>query len=159
MSVGGLVGGESGLIMRNDADMSVHPRRGARQLLVMALYQWQLAGHSEAELCEQFAAMPEYSSVDRDHFGEVLTLVLRDAETLDREIARHANRNVDHTDAVSRAVLLLGLAELHGCGDVPTRVIINECVELAKQYGPVDCYRFVNAVLDRAAKQVDGRSA
>ncbi|MDE0000454.1 MAG: transcription antitermination factor NusB [Rhodospirillaceae bacterium] len=144
--------------MRNDADTTVHRRRGARELLVMALYQWQLAGHSEAELCEQFAAMPEYSSVDRDYFREVLALVLRDTETLDREIARHANRNIDNTDAVSRAVLLLGLAELHGRGDVPTRVIINESVELAKQYGPVDCYRFVNAVLDRAAKQVDGRS-
>ena len=145
--------------MRNDADTSVHRRRGARELLVMALYQWQLAGHSEADLCEQFAAMPEYSSVDRDYFREVLALVLRDAESLDREIARHADRNIDHTDAVSRAVLLLGLAELRGRRDVPTRVIINESVELAKQYGPVDCYRFVNAVLDRAAKQVDGRRA
>jgi len=125
----------------------------------MALYQWQLAGHSETELCEQFAAMPEYSSVDQAYFREVLALVLRDAETLDREIARYADRNIDHTDAVSRAVLLLGLAELRGRSDVPTRVIINESVELAKQYGPVDCYRFVNAVLDRAAKQVAGRRA
>ena len=125
----------------------------------MALYQWQLAGHSEAELCEQFAAMPEYASVDQDYFLQLLALVLRDAETLDREIAGLADRNMDHTDAVSRAVLLLGLAELHGRGDVPTRVIINESVELAKQFGPVDCYRFVNAVLDRAAKRIDGRNA
>ena len=125
----------------------------------MALYQWQLAGHSEAELCEQFAAMPEYADVDRDYFREVLSLALRDADSLDREIAGHADRNIDSTDAVSRAVLLLGLAELHGRKDVPTKVIINESVELAKRYGPVDCFRFVNAVLDRAAKQVDGCSA
>ena len=125
----------------------------------MALYQWQLAGHSEAELCEQFAATPEFPTVDQDYFREVLALVLRHAESLDRDIARHADRNIDSTDAVSRAVLLLGLAELHGRRDVPTRVIINESVELAKRYGPVDCYRFVNAVLDRVAKQIDGRSA
>ncbi len=144
--------------MPKDADTPVHRRRGARELLVMALYQWQLAGHSEVELCGQFAAKPEFPAVDRDYFREVLALVLRDAESLDREIARHADRNIDSTDAVSRAVLLLGLAELHGRRDVPTKVIINESVELAKRYGPVDCYRFVNAVLDRAAKQIDGRS-
>lgn len=138
--------------MRNDAYTSVHRRRGARELLVMALYQWQLAEHSEAELCEQFAAMPEYSSVDQAYFRKVLALVLGDADTLDREIARLANRNVDLTDAVSRAVLLMGLAELRGRSDIPTKVIINESVELAKQFGPVDCYRFVNAVLDRASK-------
>ena len=143
--------------MRNDADISVQRRRGARELLVMALYQWQLAEHSEAELCEQFAAMPEYSSVDQDYFRDVLALVLRDAETLDREIARLADRVVDLTDPVSRAVLLMGLAELHGRRDVPTRVIINESVELAKQFGPVDGYRFVNAVLDGASKRVSGR--
>ena len=145
--------------MWNDADTSVQSRRGARELLVMALYQWQLAGHSENELCEQFAAMPEYPNVDQNYFHEVLAHVLRDSGSLDREIVRHAHRNIDSTDAVSRAVLLLGLAELHGRKDVPTKVIINESVELAKMYGPVDCYRFVNAVLDRAAKQVGSRNA
>ena len=123
----------------------------------MALYQWQLAGHSEAELCEQFAAMPEYTNIDQDYFREVLSLVLGDTETLDKEISGLADRNVDRTDPVSRAVLLMGLAELHGRGDIPTRVIINESVELAKQFGPVDCYRFVNAVLDGASKRVSSR--
>ena len=143
--------------MENDPDTSVHRRRGARELLVMALYQWQLAEHSEAELCEQIAAMPEYSSIDQDYFREVLALALRDAETLGREISRLADRSVDLTDPVSRAVLLMGLAELHGRSDIPTRVIINESVELAKQFGPVDCYRFVNAVLDGASKRVSNR--
>ncbi len=123
----------------------------------MALYQWQLAGHGEAELREQFAAMPEYSGIDQDYFRDVLALVLGDTETLDREISELADRNVDLTDPVSRAVLLMGLAELHGRGDIPTGVIINESVELAKQFGPVDCYRFVNAVLDGASKRVESR--
>ena len=135
----------------------VHRRHGARELLVKALYQWQLAQHSEAELCEQFAELPERAWVDWDYFRELLATVLQDAESLDREIAEQADRSIDHTDAVSRAILLLGLAELHRRSDVPTKVVINEAVELAKRYGPVDCYRFVNAVLDGAARRIDGR--
>lgn len=136
---------------------SVHRRHGAREMLVKALYQWQLAEHTEAELCEQFAELPERARVDWDYFRELLAVVMRDAESLDREIVEQADRSIDRTDAVSRAVLLLGLAELHRRGDIPTKVIINEAVELAKRYGPVDCYRFVNAVLDRAARRIDGR--
>ena len=136
----------------------IHRRREARESLVQALYQWQLAGHSEAELCEQFAEMPERAGADWDYFREMLAIVLRDADSLDREIAVQADRSIDHTDAVSRAILLLGFAELHHRGDIPTKVIINEAVELAKRYGPVDCYRFVNAVLDRAARGIDGRT-
>ena len=128
-------------------------------MLVQALYQWQLAGHSEAELRGQFAEMPEREGADWDYFCELLAAVLRDAGSLDAEIAAEADRSIDRTDAVSRAVLLLGLAELRHRDDIPTKVIINEAVELAKRYGPVDCYRFVNAVLDRAAGRIDGRDA
>ena len=115
---------------------SVHRRHGARELLVKALYQWQLAEHTEAELCEQFAELPERARVDWDYFRELLAVVMRDAESLDREIVEHADRSIDRTDAVSRAILLLGLAELHRRGDIPTKVTINEAVELAKRYGP-----------------------
>ena len=136
---------------------AIRARRGARELLVKALYQWQLADHSEAELCRQFAEMPEYATADQEYFREILAVVLRHAESLDRQIAAQADRVVEHMDPISRAVLWLGMAELHHRGDVPTKVIINEAVELAKRYGPTDCFRFVNAVLDRAAKRVESR--
>lgn len=135
----------------------IRRRQQARELLVKALYQWQLAGHSEAELCDQYAEMPERAEADWNYFRELLARILQDTESMDREIAAYGDRSVDRTDAVSRAILLLGLAELHWRDDIPTRVIINEAVELAKRYGPVDCYRFVNAVLDRAAGDIDGR--
>ena len=136
---------------------AIRARRGARELLVKALYQRQLADHSEAELRLQFAEMPEYATADQEYFREILAVVLRHAESLDRQIAAQADRVVEHMDPISRAVLWLGMAELHHRGDVPTKVIINEAVELAKRYGPTDCFRFVNAVLDRAAKRVESR--
>ncbi len=136
---------------------AIRARRGARELLVKVLYQWQLADHSEVELRRQFAEMPEYATADQEYFREILAVVLRHAESLDRQIAAQADRVVEHMDPISRAVLWLGMAELHHRGDVPTKVIINEAVELAKRYGPTDCFRFVNAVLDRAAKRVESR--
>jgi N utilization substance protein B len=53
---------------------------------------------------------------------------------------------------VERAVLLIGLYELGQRLDVPYRVVINEGVELAKRFGATDGHKFVNAVLDRAAR-------
>jgi N utilization substance protein B len=49
---------------------------------------------------------------------------------------------------------LLGLAELKYRDDVPTKVVINEAVELAKRYGATDSFRFVNAVLDKTAREL-----
>lgn len=135
-------------------DSGTRARRLARELLVKALYQWQIAGHATAEIVAQFAALPDYERCDRDFFSELLPVIVADAAALDAVIARLAARGVDQLDAVGRAILLLGLAELKFRDDVPTKVVINEGVELAKRYGTVDSFKFVNAVLDKSAREL-----
>jgi len=129
-------------------------RQRARELLIKALYQWQLAGHSAAEISAQFAALEEFEHCDRDYFGELLAVVLDDVTALDALIARQAARGIEQLDAVGRAILLLGLAELKHRDDVPTKVVINEAVELAKRYGAAESFKFVNAVLDKMAREL-----
>ncbi len=137
---------------------SARARQGARDLLVRALYQWQLSGHDLPELLEQFRSAPEYGRIDKSYFQELLTSVIGNIENLDSLIGSQADRDVKTVDAVGRAILLLGLEELNGRPDVPTKVVINEAVELAKRYGSPDCFRFVNAVLDKAVKVAGVRS-
>ena len=126
----------------------------ARELLVKALYQWQLAGHSVAEIAAQFAAHEEFERCDRDFFGQLLAVTIESAPVLDVIIARQAARGIEQLDAVGRAILLLGLAELKYRDDVPSKVVINEGVELAKRFGPADSYKFVNAVLDKSSREL-----
>jgi N utilization substance protein B len=129
-------------------------RQRARELLIKALYQWQLAGHSGAEITAQFAADEGFERCDRGYFDALLATVIDNAAALDEIIARHAARGLDQLDAVGRAILLLALAELKFRDDVPTKVVINEAVELAKRYGAAESYKFVNALLDRTAREL-----
>ncbi len=127
---------------------------------MQALYQWQLADHDLSELVAQFELEADFAAVDQAYFRALLEIVLDDVETLDAIIARFAVRSMAQLDAVVRAILLLALAELNNRPDVPTNAIINEAVELAKRYGGTDSYRFVNALLDKAAAELgerDGR--
>jgi N utilization substance protein B len=132
----------------------VRSRQRAREFLVKALYQWQLAGHSAAEITGQFASLEGFDRCDRDYFDALLATVIDNVAALDAIIARQAARGLDHLDAVGRAILLLALAELKFRGDVPTKVVINEAVELAKRYGASESYKFVNALLDRTAREL-----
>ena len=127
-------------------------RQRARELLVKALYQWQLAGHDVDELTRQFSVDEEYQHADQAYFRQLLETVVAEATTFDRAISLFAVRSIEQLDAVGRAILLVALAELKHRPDVPTKVVINEAVELAKRYGATDSYRFVNAVLDKASK-------
>ncbi len=126
-------------------------------MLVKALYQWQLADSSVAELLEQFAAVPEYERVDQEYFRALLPAAIADAQELEAIVAARADRDVAQLDAIGRAVLFIALSELRQRPDVPTKVILNEAVELAKRYGPAESHRFINAVLDKAAAAMPGR--
>jgi transcription antitermination protein NusB len=129
-------------------------RHLARELLVKALYQWQIAGHAVAEISAQFAAHDDFARCDADFFGELLAVIVDDVAALDALIARQATRGLEQLDAVGRAILLLGLAELKFRHDVPSKVVINEAVELAKRYGATDSFKFVNAVLDKCSREL-----
>ena len=134
------------------------PRSAARELLLQALYQWQLADHSLEELLLQFAQREEYSRIDSGYFKALLADILARNEELTALIEGYADRSPGHLDPLGRAALLIGLAELKLRPDVPTKVVINEAVELAKRYGPTDGHRFVNALLDRAARNLAERT-
>jgi len=136
------------------AERGGRARHLARELLVKALYQWQLAGHSIAELSAQFAAHEDFERSDRDYFGQLLAVTIENVPALDVIIAKQASRGIEQLDAVGRAILLLGLAELKFRDDVPNKVVINEAIELAKRYGATDSYKFVNAVLDKSSREL-----
>ena len=135
-------------------ERGIQARHLARELLVKALYQWQLAGHSVQEIARQFAEQEDFARCDRVFFAELLAHVVDDTAALDALIARQATRGLDQLDAVGRAILLLGLAELKFRRDVPSKVVINEGVELAKRYGATDSYKFVNAMLDKMSREL-----
>ena len=134
-------------------------RERARGLLLKALYQWQLAGHSRDELRAQYADLAEFARIDQKYFEDLLDRVLEDSASLDALIGQLSVRGLGQLDAVGRGILLLALAELKHRPDVPAKVIINEAVNLAKRYGPAESYRFINAVTDKAAKILRSDSA
>lgn len=135
-------------------DPSSHGRRKSRDLLIRALYQWQINESSEAQLLAQFESDGDLTGIDEIHFRRLLRTALTESAALDAIISAHAARSIEQLDEVGRSILLAGLAELKECGDVPTKVVINEAVELAKRYGAVDSFKFVNAVLDKAARDL-----
>jgi transcription antitermination protein NusB len=135
-------------------DRATRARHLARELLVKALYQWQIAGHGVQELKSQFSAAEDFERCDSNYFGDLLTTIVGDAPALDELITRYAARSIEQLDAVGHAVLWLGLAELKHRADVPTKVVINEAIELTKRYGTTDSHKFVNAVLDKSARDL-----
>jgi transcription antitermination protein NusB len=132
------------------------PRRGrsaSRELALQALYQWQVGGQQPQDVMLEFLAERMTPNADTDFFKELVTQSTERRQDLDALLGELSDRPVDQLDPVEHGILLIGLYELAHRPEVPWRVIINEAVELCRRYGATDGHRFVNALLDRAARR------
>jgi len=139
---------------RPRSDRSGRARSLSRRLALQALYQWQMTGQSFPELRNQYTSDEGYAEVDAEYFQQLLQGVIDDSAALDAMIGQWLDRPVAQLDPVEHAVLLLGVEELRAHVEVPYKVVLNECVELTKKFGATDGHKFINAVLDRAARQL-----
>jgi N utilization substance protein B len=121
---------------------------------MQALYQWQMTGQDLADLRNQYAADEGFAEVDPEYFDGILRATVEGATELDTALGALIDRPVQQLDPIEHAVLLIGLYELGQRLDTPFRVVINEGVDLAKKFGATDGHKFVNAVLDRAARSL-----
>ena len=137
--------------MPSDAD-SVRPpdeRTDAREQAIMLLYEAEQRSVSPMDLLDDRGLASE------DLARVLLVGVESCRAAIDEHIAENAKGwAIDRMPALDRAVLRLGIHELCSRPDVPTAVIIDEAVELAKRFSTDDSGRFVNGVLASVARKV-----
>jgi N utilization substance protein B len=129
-------------------------RSRSRSLAIQALYQWQLAGQDVGAIVDHFMLEQDASKFDVEYFSELVRGVPTRLDELDTALAPCIDRALESVDPVERAILRLGAYELIEHPEIPYRVVINEAVELAKTFGAEKGHRYVNGVLDKAARQL-----
>lgn len=126
-------------------------RRAAREVVLQALYAWQLAGGDAAAHAE---TLEGWVRCDRAFAAELVRGVAGARQALEARIAPHLDRPIGALSPVERALLLMGAWELAEQPGTPFRVVLNEAVELGKLYGGTDGYKFVNGVLEKLAAEL-----
>ncbi|HVW68188.1 MAG TPA: transcription antitermination factor NusB [Steroidobacteraceae bacterium] len=129
-------------------------RSVSRKLALQALYRWQLNDSPWQDLILEFGDAEDMPKADREYFRELVEGVWHGRQALDAQLSGWLDRKPELLDPVEHAVLLIGLFELASKPEIPYRVAINEAVSLSKRFGATDGHKFVNAVLDRAAKEL-----
>ena len=134
------------------ARVAASARSVARKLALQALYQWQINECPWQDLIRDFHAAQDTERADMEYFRTIIGAVCASHASIDVELAAWMDREPLRLDPIEHAVLLIGAYELKERPDIPFRVVINEGVSLAKRFGATDGHKFVNAVLDRAAR-------
>lgn len=146
---------------RND-NSGAPARSAARLAAVQALYQMETAGQGVEATIREFEAYrlggdlegEALQDADAAFFADILRGTVETQTRLDPYLERSlaAGWRLSRIDATARAILRAGLYELIRRPDVPAKVIIDEYVEVANAFFAGDEPRFINGVLDAAAR-------
>lgn len=124
----------------------------ARKLALQALYGWQLNPGPWQDLVNEFDLAEEAPRADREHFTALVSAIAVASGELDEQLRPWLDRAPVELDPIEHAALWIGLQELRAHPEVPFRVAISEAVSLARRFGATDGHKFVNAVMDKAAR-------
>jgi N utilization substance protein B len=127
-------------------------RSRAREVALQLLYQHDHNAQVEEATVREFLQR-RLRDPESQQFAETLYRGVQERKPeIDKRLAEVAeNWSVERMAAVDRNILRLGAYELLGQPDTPTKVIIDEAIELAKRYGSAESPAFVNGLLDRVA--------
>lgn len=127
-------------------------RHSGREAALQMLFQLEASGVGADEVVRLFWRNFEADPEGRAYADEALRGVESMLADVDKQItAASAHWRIERMARVDRNVLRLGAWELTNRIDVPRAVILDEAVELAKEFGTEDSSAFVNGVLNRIA--------
>jgi N utilization substance protein B len=133
---------------------SKNNRSRAREFALQGLYQI-IVGRNPVEEVDPFTRdLSGFSKADAVHFDALLHGCTAQALDLDALITPLLDRPMTEISPIEHGILWIGGYELQHCPDVPWRVVINECVELAKEFGGTDGHKYINGVLNGLAPKL-----
>ncbi len=138
-------------------------RSAARLAAVQALFQIEANDSKHVLVIKEFIDHRLGQIIDDDHFAQADTDLFSDIvsgigkrqDDLDCQIKECLSKGwtMDRIESVGRAILRAGAYELIARPDIPTSVIINEYVDVAKAFFDDSTPGFINGVLDQIAKK------
>jgi transcription antitermination protein NusB len=132
-------------------------RHRAREFALQGLYAWLVSGGDGAAILVQLKSLPAYGKADEAYLLELMEGTTGSAEALREQFKGDIDRPVVDLSPIEHSILLIATYELAHRPEIPYKVVINEAVELAKDFGGSEGFRYVNGVLDKLAARVRAR--
>ena len=137
--------------------VNIGSRRKGRILAVQALYAWEMSQDEQDELLFGEGLESTDDGLASNDFARLLVQgTVRNSERIDGAIkTRLQHWDISRIARVDLAILRMSVYCLLYQPDIPASVVINEAVDIAKNFGSEQSFRFINGVLDAVARGRD----
>lgn len=129
-------------------------RRKAREIVLQALYEAEFSDKSLEDIFGEQIARRDPGPETAEHARKLFFTTMENLGELDERIESSLeNWDMKRVALVDKNILRFALAEILYFDDIPSKVIINEAIEIAHRYSSFDAGRFINGLLDRFTRE------
>ena len=127
-------------------------RRQVRETVVSILYSIDLGNEQALKYAETVFEERKIRNKQREFGLHLLENVMKNIGSIDQKIQSVMKGwELDRVGSIEKAILRLGAYEI-AYEDVDKAVVINEAVDIGKQFGAENSGKFINGILDAIAK-------
>ena len=130
----------------------INNRRKSRELVMKSFYRGLVNQIDITQIKKDIQDDPDFIRADQDLYEEILSGVFKNIDSLKQEIESYIDRSYEELSPIELSIIYFSLYELKYSMSVPYKEVINEAVEIAKTYGGADGYKYINGILNQAAK-------
>ena len=131
----------------------INNRRKSRELAMKSIYRGLVNKFDLTQIQKDIREDPDFIRADEKFYVEILKGVFKNLETLKLEITSYLDRSYEELSPIELSIIYSSLYELKYSLSVPYKVVINEAIEVAKSFGGVDGYKYINGILNQAAEK------
>jgi len=131
----------------------VNNRRKSRELVMKSIYRGIINQFDISQIKKDIKDDPDYSKADEVFYNHLFDGVIQNINELNNEISGYIDRPIEKLSPIEHSILCISVYELIYDSAIPYKVAINEGVELAKTFGGVEGYKYINGVLDKVAEK------
>ena len=136
----------------NSRKKKINNRRKSRELVMKSVYRGLVNQIDITQIKKDIQEDPDFIRADQNLYEEMLSGVFKNLDSLKQEIELYIDRSYEELSPIELSIIYFSLYELKYSASVPYRVVINEAVEIAKTFGGADGYKYINGILNKAAK-------
>jgi N utilization substance protein B len=136
----------------NSRKKKINNRRKSRELVMKSVYRGLVNQIDITQIKKDIQEDPDFIRADQDLYEEMLSGVFKNLDSLKQEIELYIDRSYEELSPIELSIIYFSLYELKYSASVPYKVVINEAVEIAKTFGGADGYKYINGILNQAAR-------
>jgi len=139
--------------MQSNKPKKISNRRKSRELIMKSIYRGIVNQFDVPQIKKDIKDDPDFNRADEEFYNQIFVGVSENINDLQAEIQTYLDRDLGELSPIELSIIYSALYELKFFPEVPYRVVINEAIEIAKAFGGSDGFKFINGVLNKAAKE------